>query len=329
MESQTVVTAKNAVRSGALDAVRVFGIVAVIVGHAWDTETLRVIIYTWHVPVFFVLSGYLWSTNKTLRQEATKRTHSLLVPYAFWLVLTSMLMMAKMYSDQELSRDRLVGLLLGGSYIGGPFAAFWFVTALFVAVIVFRAMQKMPASMRLAIVFVFLYLAYSFGPEIARIPLAAGVALPCVIFLMAGQFLRSFRARLARPALLAAFFLIAAILMIFAGSSPLDLKGGDFGTPVVSVLTAILISFALILLSEVMLRHVNANMNNFFTRLASVGMMVIMTHATILWISNFIGLSPFVAFTCSLAFSWCASLFVSKTALSPWLVGAPKYVKPL
>ena len=38
-----------------------------IVGHVWGTSLVHRIIYPWHVPLFYVLSGYFWSTGPDRR----------------------------------------------------------------------------------------------------------------------------------------------------------------------------------------------------------------------------------------------------------------------
>jgi fucose 4-O-acetylase-like acetyltransferase len=47
-------------RSIAVDLVRVAGVIAIVVAHNWDQRLwAHTWFYTWHVPVFFVITGYL------------------------------------------------------------------------------------------------------------------------------------------------------------------------------------------------------------------------------------------------------------------------------
>lgn len=57
-------------RSVGIDVVRVIAIVAIVAGHAWTRVRSALVVHAWHVPVFFILSGYLWSGRRSLRQEA-------------------------------------------------------------------------------------------------------------------------------------------------------------------------------------------------------------------------------------------------------------------
>jgi acyltransferase len=75
-----------------IDALRIVAIAVVVVAHVWtDNYALRLASYTWHVPVFFFLSGYLVSPGRPLRRELAARWRTLGVPYIVWLVLITLL----------------------------------------------------------------------------------------------------------------------------------------------------------------------------------------------------------------------------------------------
>ena len=47
------------------DLVRIVGLAAIVIGHVYSAEhEVRLATYTWHVPVFFILSGYLWQPGR-------------------------------------------------------------------------------------------------------------------------------------------------------------------------------------------------------------------------------------------------------------------------
>jgi acyltransferase len=63
-------------RSVPFDAVRVLAMLAILAGHVWVNGPARLFLYTWHVPIFFVLSGYLWKPNRSLAGEVKNRVRS-------------------------------------------------------------------------------------------------------------------------------------------------------------------------------------------------------------------------------------------------------------
>ena len=75
-------------RSAAIDSLRLLGIVAVVAGHVWSNELARDLLYTWHVPLFFVLSGYLWARDRSMALEVPNRWGTIGLPYTAWLSLS-------------------------------------------------------------------------------------------------------------------------------------------------------------------------------------------------------------------------------------------------
>ncbi len=72
-----------------LDAARGLAILLVVLGHIWETDQpVPVLIYSFHVPLFFVISGILISytgqEHRTARQLVVSRIWGLLVPYLFF-----------------------------------------------------------------------------------------------------------------------------------------------------------------------------------------------------------------------------------------------------
>lgn len=66
-----------------IDNLRGFGIVMVILGHS--TSPFHTFIYAFHMPLFFIISGFLWSDttleNNSFGQYSKKKLKSLIVPY--------------------------------------------------------------------------------------------------------------------------------------------------------------------------------------------------------------------------------------------------------
>lgn len=72
-----------------LDAARGLAILLVVLGHIWETdELLPVLIYSFHVPLFFMISGILTAysgrEHRPLRCFILSGLRSLLVPYLFF-----------------------------------------------------------------------------------------------------------------------------------------------------------------------------------------------------------------------------------------------------
>ena len=79
-----------------LDSLKGLGIFLVIFGHLLPASVLTQYVYAFHVPLFFVVSGYLFDRRRYgFRQLVLRRLRTLIVPYfvfatvsfLFWFVV--------------------------------------------------------------------------------------------------------------------------------------------------------------------------------------------------------------------------------------------------
>jgi hypothetical protein len=163
------------------------------------------------------------------------------------------------------------------------------------------------------------------GDEVARAPLSIGVAVPCMVFILAGSWFAEHRSRVTRPLLVGLSLIAVSAALVGTGiSPPLRLKYGDFGVPVVGVAVAMMISAGLLLVFEVALKSLRGAPASVITRLAQAGLVVVLSHAFVLWLLNTPATGSFVALAVCLACSWALGLFLIHTPLSWLLAGQPQ-----
>lgn len=97
-------------RNRAFDIMKGVGILSVILGHMDVGPYWRNVIYSFHMPLFFILAGYFFRSRYTIAEEARKDTRRLCSPY----VLTMGVLFLYIVS--------IHGLLLRDNYLqGGTF----------------------------------------------------------------------------------------------------------------------------------------------------------------------------------------------------------------
>ena len=125
-----------------VDVARGVGIIAVVVGHVWTQGPVRDAVYSFHMPLFFLLSGLL-SRAQSPGTFAFRQLGSQMRPYAAFLAL---LIVADQIIEplkghrpifDQWPQD-LVPVLLGGSWLRGPYTIFWFVPCLMAGRILFN-----------------------------------------------------------------------------------------------------------------------------------------------------------------------------------------------
>jgi acyltransferase len=308
-------------RSAGIDVVRLLGVVAVVAGHVWTNEFTVATLYPWHVPVFFFLTGWFWKPGRPLSAEVQGRWRTLIRPYLGWFVVIGLAWFPwAIASDAAREPLDLVRPFLGGQYVGRPYSAFWFVTALAVAAVVLRFLERWPAWVRWAVVFVAVSVA-TVAPGVVRLPPeSAGTAIAALVFVLAGTVARRWLPRIGRPALVGVLCLTAGGTAVALGSQPLDLKRADFGTPLLSVVTAIVLCSGLVLVGLALDRVVRGRPATVVSRLASVGITVVLLHAAVIWAAQPVLPTPLV-FVAATVVPWTVALLLDRTRLAPWATG--------
>ncbi|MGW6175335.1 acyltransferase family protein [Arthrobacter sp. NPDC055138] len=309
-------------RSGAIDTVRVMGVIAIVAAHYWNNEYTRAWLYSWHVPVFFFLTGYLWKNGRSIRDEAGKRFHTLLVPYGVWLAILGAGLLLKLALEGKFRESIFFNLLWGGQYIGRPFSAFWFVTALFAVAILMRVLENFPKWVGPAIAIYALVATYDRGEIVAGVPLSVGIAFPALLFVYAGQFAKLYKPGLHIRGAVGLVLLSAGLVLATLGiTSPLDMKQGDFGTPGWSVLVAAAISAGLVWSIEWLMTSIGAQVHRAATALAQVGFLVVLTHMVPHWLMGVENTGTIFVFLIGLVLPWVVALAIRRTPFARFLIG--------
>ena len=235
-----------AARVAWLDTARAIAIVAVVAGHVTSDRAIWAALFHFHVPLFFMLSGMAF-TPAPPEVIAAKRARTLLLPYAAWLAIVALLDAALAVASGEaayLPWDRpavaVARLVLGGTFLVGPFGIFWFVTCLFLVQLAGAAILRRPARvvvLAMAAAFVAAHLVPGLpGPwGVTAVPLA-------LFFFLAGALWRRRGVGLGWWPALAG--LLAAVTL------PLDLKLGAIGTPGLSIVAALGLCHAILLAAQ-------------------------------------------------------------------------------
>lgn len=73
-------------RKNWIDAAKGYGMILVILGHITEYSPVGMIIYSFHMPLFFFMSGYLFSTKRSFGEFARNKTRRLILPYFVYAI---------------------------------------------------------------------------------------------------------------------------------------------------------------------------------------------------------------------------------------------------
>lgn len=181
-----------------INIARGLGILFVIIGHVQTPEYIKSIIYSFHMPLFFFLSGYVFNTVKYVSALSfvVSRFRKLIIPYFVFSFIT--IAIFKIWDQQLLgqkinSLDILTGFLFSTSDKILVNAPLWFLTCLFVVQIAFYFVVRITSRnlVVLIILSVSSLLGYLYSKsELAHIPWNVDVALTAVAFFGVGYLLK-------------------------------------------------------------------------------------------------------------------------------------------
>lgn len=118
-----------------IDVLKGFLIIIVVLGHS-GFEYLRYI-YWFHMPAFFIISGFLYKVPKqeNLKLFSFKKSMVLLIPYVVFFVLVTVVSWALGYLVIDIKFFQQA--LFGGKMLVGVFGVFWFITSLLFTIIIY------------------------------------------------------------------------------------------------------------------------------------------------------------------------------------------------
>ncbi|WP_088190097.1 acyltransferase family protein [Sphingobium sp. Z007] len=236
-----------------VDVARGLGMLAVVIGHVWTRGPVRDAMYSFHMPLFFLLSGML-SRPQDVGAFTRRQLVGQMRPYILFLAL--LILIDQIIEPLKGGRpifhqwpDDLAPVLLGGFWLRGPYTIFWFVPCLMIARILFNvALNRWPDVLdrRWALLLLpVLVLAYALGWWTQASPLGLlSVPMACVLLWVGAVWPQvRWRGWMVAP-------LGALALAGLAGVMPtLNMKAADYGWPLLSVASAIATSLLLFRLS--------------------------------------------------------------------------------
>lgn len=148
---KNVITAATNVNSRDItfDIMKGIGIIAMIIGHCCIPHVLFKFIFMWHMPLFFIISGYFYK-KKNNRDMFISLFTSLIIPYIFTsliiVIVSTCISLFKGNFNSPFSLGMLFGsgstnnpLLFGGHCFIG---ALWFLLALFWSKMIYNTISN-------------------------------------------------------------------------------------------------------------------------------------------------------------------------------------------
>lgn len=246
-------------RSETLDIAKGIGIILVVLGHSWlvldNPGILFQIIYSFHVPLFFFLSGIFVKENIQTIHFIFNKAESLLKPYlaiSLLIVLFSFIKSHLVSSDFSFSKNLIdIVYASGGKIVSTPT---WFLPSLFITLIALIPLTKLRKNSKLFLLIVLLITSMFFNiiheailpaieaentSKVNYLPWSIDLLPVTLFFVFSGFVFKDYFLQFnpdMRLLLLA--LLIYILILSFIQTPALNLHIRNFGTPFFSLILA-------------------------------------------------------------------------------------------
>lgn len=252
-----------------IDFARGIGILLMVIGHAGNIPNVKLWIYSFHMPLFFILTGYICSLSKRERFRGknglttilVRNAKAYLIPYCLLFSVNLVLQLTLDFAKgirggiiDNLVRYCLRGFLYSYDTDYPNCSPLWFLTCLFIAYILFWVLMQcgkykpVVALMMIGILLLVLQIEKQLNTD--ELLWHIDVALIASVFMLIGFYLPIFQRWLdnkrtvIRICVLSALFIVGSVIGIFNGR--INMVKNEYQNIVFFFISAISISVVIV-----------------------------------------------------------------------------------
>src|SRR5579883_388022 len=301
-----------------IDVCKGLGIICVVLGHSLNGTVLQHLIYTFHMPLFFFLSGFLHRVQPDPGGYAKRKAIHLLIPYvSFMLLLCPLAYLGALHHPEKWS-GLTKTFLWGGGHMEGRYGVLWFFTCLYMTQqagnYLLVRLQSGTVALAGLLSLVSAYLLAALAPHFS-LPLNAHVVLAALPFLLIGHWYRKSQWQRLFELIAIAGAALTAWLVYLHFPVDYDMKSGNYGIPGLSFVLGLSCILAVIALSRGIARVAGLTVALASIGASSMGIMVI--HKVVLSSGPVSRLTNgWVAFLAALAVSYVSTLLLARFSIT-------------
>lgn len=316
-----------------VDFVKGVAILCVIAGHSNLGNTVTNILYFFHMPIFFIISGYLSSPQEKFRRVIIHKAKSLLYPYfIFGFLIICYNTVISFYKGREVKYylyKEFAALFYGNfiwennfQYIG----VLWFLVALFSVFVIVNLLDNIAKKWRLAGYGLFLTMGGLFSylniSNKVRLPFCFDIACVAFLFFLAGRSLYPIYKKSVLKYYAHFMILLGGVLLGFWNQeivaylhlypvTHVDMLYMNYGALPIFYGSAVLISFPIFRLAEMIYRQ---HSYMFLEHLGKISLLLMVIHIYVLQILRVIlhGWNNLSIFIITVLITILLSLFIER-----------------
>ena len=240
-----------------IDVLKSFGIILMIMGHIGFGSYFDYYIHSFHMPMFYSVSGFLYKKiNLSLNDFVKKKVKSLIISYIVFAMFHLMIWyLLCLLINRNLETIKLISIFSFNTNNMPISGALWFLTSLFFVDIIYYFIDKISNSFIKNSLVVFLSLLGCIIPLYFRLPLALDTSLMGVGLYHMGKLLKNKMSNLNNIHISIVFILIGSILTFINGY--VNVRQGIYSNIVLYYTVAILMTMGLYGISKRIRKYCN------------------------------------------------------------------------
>ncbi|MFV0418424.1 MAG: acyltransferase family protein [Dysgonomonas sp.] len=311
-----------------IDIAKGIGIILVVLGHVnyvsdIDYNILR-LVYMFHMPLFFFLSGYLYKKNTDIKGLVKNKFQQLMIPYfaSLFVLAPFSSMFKELYASPDITftmvAETIGKLLFGGCYLYDEIGPLWFLPVLFFTQIVYSILcNRLRIQDVHLVLLLLLMLAYILSMRYAKdqlVPFSAHVVMVSLSIYHIGHMYKksAYKENIILVSLLS---IISVISIWFYPDNIFSMFSGYYGFPFFTLFCAIVMILLIKNVSEAIAK--NNRLARFFTSLGKDSLFIMCFHMFfMLNVVKYISVNPILVIVLTLIMTYLLALLFDKFALT-------------
>ena len=182
-----------------IDNAKTIGIFFVVAGHLFFPTNIINFIYSFHMPLFFILSGFTFNKTDSFTSFIIKKIKTILVPYFCFAIITYLfwLLLGRKFGEDSIIELSVIKPLLGILYSNGGNnwlifnISLWFLTCLFVVEMIYFFLKDLSPLLLLIILGTMTTTGLILSRiDFLRLPWSINTAIVAISFFAYGSFIK-------------------------------------------------------------------------------------------------------------------------------------------
>lgn len=272
-----------------IDISRFVGIFLMVLCHAGMHNIVTSVIYSFHMPLFFFLSGYLYKRGEKINMSnyLMRKIRSILVPYLFFSLILCF------GTRKMLDWLLLVYASRDSIYAAASFSPLWFLPCFFLSSIIFSMLNNVARrsdiiyGLLVVVIVIIGFFMASFRQKLYYgYPWNVDVALIGTGFMFLGNQIQKTKIDIKLGMLL---LVIGIILSLFnlpesltKGNPHVEMSISQYGNPFLFFLTSFLLCYAITVICQELEKRLNLRISKFLAFYGSNTITILCVHGVIL-----------------------------------------------